>query len=178
MLTSKRVFSGVVVLLLFFAVASAQAQTTRGSIRGRVYLDVDANGFCVGTTEPALAGIPVQFVSADGQTTVDLQSGSDGSFGLASAGLGTWQVTAKPGTGYRVTSQQTRTVTITEQQPVATGADFCVAQVTTSTGGTGGVVVLPESGATVAPGLIWAVAVGLVLLVGAALLEWRRRRNI
>ena len=173
----KKVMISLLVVLLLTMVAGlsiVSAQTTNGAIRGTVYNDLDANGVCVGTGEPVQSGIPVEFVSADGSTLV-LNSGDDGTYGLVAVGLGTWQVTVKPGTGWIVTSEQTRQVTISTNNPEANNADFCVAQVTASTESTGAVV-LPASGSIISPSLLIIGVTGLVFLaVGAVLLLKGRR---
>jgi len=153
--------------------ASLMQQEVRGSIRGTVYEDRNADGVCVGTGEPTLAGINVQFVSDDGGSTVHLQSGPDGSYGLVAVGLGTWTVTAVPLTGFSVSSANPIVVHLNAEQPEATGVDFCIIK---GSGTGGGSVVLPESGAAIAPPLAAAAAVGISLVAAGAVLEIRRRR--
>lgn len=97
-----------------------------GSIRGTVYEDKNNDGKCVGQNEPILSGIIIEFMSQDGQNTVFLESGSDGSYGLVAAGYGPWKVTAKPPAGYTISSAASQTVTISAEQPVALNVDFCV----------------------------------------------------
>jgi hypothetical protein len=172
----QKVFVSLLLVLLIIMVSSlsiASAQTS-GAIRGTVYKDLDANGVCVGTGDPVQSGIPVEFVSADGNALV-LNSGDDGSYGLVAAGLGTWQVTVKPGTGWMVTSEQTRQVTISTTNPAANNVDFCVAQVTASTE-TAGAVVLPASGALISPSLLIVGVTGLVFLAAGAVLLLKGRR--
>jgi hypothetical protein len=167
----------VVVVLLLSPALSADAQTNTGSIRGIVYNDLNGDGFCVGTGEPGQSGVPVEFVFTGSGTTIPLVSGVDGSFGVVSITLGTWDVTVKPGTGWRVTSQQTRQVTLTTTQPTVSGIDFCITQAPATGGGTTPPV-LPESGADVAPTLIAASALGAFLLVLGSGLVLKGRRAV
>ena len=146
----------------------------RGSIRGAVYEDRNADGVCVGTGEPALGGINVQFVSDDGSSTVHLQSGPDGTYGLVAVGLGTWTVTAVPLTGFSVSSPNPLVVHLSAEQADATGADFCIIK---GSGSVGGSVVLPESGASIDPPILIAALTGISLVVAGAALEIRRRRS-
>lgn len=63
----------------------------RGTIRGSVHLDVDGDGRCVNSGvagEVAVPGIDLTFTSVDGTQFVTLYSGSNGTYGLPSAGLG------------------------------------------------------------------------------------------
>jgi hypothetical protein len=145
----------------------------RGSIRGTVYEDKNADGKCVGTGEPALPGVTIEFVSTDGETVVYLGSGDDGTYGLVAAGLGTWTVTAKPPEGWAVTSQNPIEAFLVTDQNLILGVDFCVVKGT----GTAGVVVLPESGAVLSPALVGALIAGSSLVIAGAGLEWRRRRT-
>lgn len=151
-----------------------------GSIRGTVYVDVGGDGVCAG--DPVLAGVPIEFVSNDGGTTVYLSSGSDGTYGLVAAGLGTWQVSVVPPAGYVAISSPTLAAFIDAESPVATGIDFCVAEggtsagTTTTTGGTQPVpVVLPESGASNTSSLVIVGLVGLLLVGLGAMIHFRRQ---
>jgi hypothetical protein len=146
----------------------------RGSISGAVYEDRNADGVCVGTGEPALAGINIQFASDDGSSTVHLQSGPDGTYGLVAAGLGTWTVTGVPLTGFSVSSTNPQVVHLSAELPDATGVDFCIIK---GSGSGGGLVVLPESGASIAPPLWIAALAGISLVAAGAALEIRRRRS-
>lgn len=150
----------------------------RGSIRGTVYEDKNADGKCVGTGEPGLPGVTIEFVSTDGETVVFLGSGDDGTYGLVAAGLGTWTVTAKPPEGWAVTSRNPIEAFLDTEQNLILGVDFCVVKGTAIAGaGATGVVVLPESGATVSSALIVAMISGSSLMIAGAGLEWRRRRS-
>lgn len=146
-----------------------QEDGAAGSIRGTVYRDTNNDGLCVGTGESGLAGIPVRF--SNGSSELYLQSGTDGTYGLVASGLGTWTVSAEPSADQGVvTSAASRSVTLTEENPLATGVDFCVG--TTRTSG----VVLPESGAAAMPGL-WIAALVAVLLIGAGVFMLVRERR-
>lgn len=159
--------------------------TVRGSIRGSVFQDVNGDGRCIGTGEPAAVGIPIEFVSNDGQVVLYLQSGDNGTYGLVAAGLGTWTVTVRPPQEFVTTSAPSRQAFLSAEQRLVEGVDFCVrarAGGTPPPGWTPGPgwmpgpmptypVVLPESGAP-AQGAVPMAANGLVLLalLGLALL--------
>ena len=165
-------FSYLVLLMLVLALipSTVFAQTANGSIRGTVYDDQNADGKCSGTGEPGLAGVPIKFVS--GETTVFLESGQDGSYGLVAAGFSTWEVTAEPSSEWVVSSMNPIFVTIDETNPAAEGVDFCVAK-------KGAVPpVLPESGGGIAPVLLVALAIGGSFLIIGIVLEYRRRRLV
>ena len=146
------------------------ALDVRGSIRGTLYEDKNGDGKCVNTGEPVLAGIPINFVSNDGQTSVRLFSGDNGTYGLVSAGLGTWRVTADPPAPWVVTSRKTVEAFLGENQRLVLGVDFCLSK-------TGGVrpTVMPAAGAAVAPLLVWAALVGVALIAAGTGIEIRRR---
>ncbi|HET6446027.1 MAG TPA: SdrD B-like domain-containing protein [candidate division Zixibacteria bacterium] len=166
----------LVLILLIVPVLSANAQNNVGTIRGIVYNDLNADGYCVGTGEPGQQGVPVEFVYVASGTTVPLLTGVDGSYGIVSITLGTWRVTVKPPAGWRVTSQATREVTLTDTLPLATGIDFCITQAPASGGGTSPPV-LPESGAGIAPGLIAAALMGASLLAAGTGVLLNSRRS-
>jgi hypothetical protein len=169
----------IAVVLLITPVLVVGAQDNNiGSIRGIVYNDLNADGFCVGTGEPGQSGVPVEFIYTASGTQVPLITGVDGSFGIVSITLGTWQVTVKPPLGWRVTSQPSKQVTLSQTTPQANNVDFCITQAPASGGGTSPPV-LPESGADVAPTLQIAAAIGALLLAagGALVLNGRRSTN-
>ncbi len=172
----------LLVLALVAPIAVANAQGSNGSIRGTVYNDLNEDGFCVGTGEPGQPGVPVEFVNQAGGFTIPLMTGQDGSFGVVAIALGTWQVTVKPPSGWRVTSLQTINVTLTDTQPVAGGVDFCIAEGTGTDGGTSGGTggtTLPESGAAVSPSLLIAGVIGaMMLVVGAGFVLHSRKSSI
>lgn len=175
-------------LLLFGRVAQAQDPTPRptptndpritvvqeeprGTIRGAVYQDVNADGQCVGTGvagESPLVGVPVEFVSSDRQTVITLYTGSDGTFGLAGAGFSYWGVTARPGSEWVVTSERTQYVPIFADSLVATGVNFCLQQAAQA------IVVLPASGRAASSALWLTALLGLGLIVVGVALKWRR----
>ncbi|MFZ0544938.1 MAG: hypothetical protein WAM60_05850 [Candidatus Promineifilaceae bacterium] len=153
---------------------AVQGDETKGSIRGTVYDDKNADGSC--SEDPVLVGVPIKFVSNDLDTTVYLQSGDNGTYGLVAAGLGTWMVSAEPGAGMIVTSKNPLQVFIDQGSRLATGVNFCVAKgSTTGNSGTGSVI-LPTAGSAVAPTFIVVSLFGLGLVLAGAGIEWRRRR--
>ncbi|UCC54474.1 MAG: hypothetical protein JSV68_11000 [Anaerolineaceae bacterium] len=158
----------VTVALFLFALATVQlpllAQDNTGSIRGMVYRDINNNGTCATEGEPSVAGIPVELVDDTTRTIVRLQTGADGSYILSEAALGGWQVTVVPGTGWRVTSQQTQAVILTPEVRDVTDIHFCIVEISSPPGGT----TLPESGAPIAPGLLMAAALGVALIAAGA----------
>lgn len=174
----KRIGIVAVIAVLLLAVVSVQAQEERGTIRGGVYQDVNGDGACVNTGvagEDPVAGVDIQFVSSDRATTVTLQSGENGTFGLAAAGQSIWEVTARPDASrWIVTSENPLFVPVLpETGMVQTDVNFCVSQ------GTNAIIVLPESGAAGQPNtlIVWLTAVaGLGLLLVGAGLEVRRHR--
>jgi hypothetical protein len=182
------------ILLLLGIIVAASAQENSGSISGVVYRDVNANGICTNENEVGEAGIPIQLVNRDDNSTVNLTSGSGGSYELSGAAEGNWQVTVNPGSAWRVTSQQTRQVVITADEPDVEEVDFCIVQVSASTATATAVPtvtpgptpipaptpvqpVLPESGAPLSAPLMLAFGLGLLFLItGAALFVHARNR--
>jgi len=169
-MSNKVRISLLLAFLLSVIASTAIAQQTKGSIRGTVYHDLNSDGRCVNTGEPGLAGIPIKFVS--GTTTVYLESGSNGTYGLVAAGLGTWNVGAEPPAGSYVTSKNPLEVYLGVDQQLVLGVDFCVI----TSGSTPPAVVLPDSGAAVAPVLIIASVTGIGFAATGLSLEIRRRR--
>lgn len=147
--------------------------TTSGSIRGKVYEDKNSDGKCATQNEPALPGIVIQFVSNDGQTTVFLESGADGTYGLVAAGLGTWKVTAIPPAGYSVSSAATVSAFISPENPLALGVDFCIRKGAAAAGPS----VLPASGATVAPSILALTVTGFGFIAVGLSLQWRKKEG-
>jgi hypothetical protein len=144
----------------------------RGSIRGTVYEDRNGDGKCVNTGEPILAGIPINFVSNDGQWTTQLYSGENGTYGLVAAGLGTWRVSADPPAPWVVTSAKTVQAFLGENQRLVLGVDFCLSKVGTRP------PVLPAAGAAISPLFAAAALVGLGLMGLGAGIEIQRRRKV
>jgi hypothetical protein len=97
------------------------------TIRGRVFEDLNSDGVCVGTGEPGLASIPIDFIH-ESNARIVLQTVQDGTYSLGGVALGTWQVIVQPPTGFEATSQESFSVTLTSEQPEVTGIDFCVAR--------------------------------------------------
>lgn len=159
--------AGVLLTSLALATAAAAQGETRGSIRGTIREDKNGDGFCAG--EPAKPGIPIEFVSNDGETVVFLQSGDDGTYGLVAAGLGTWKVSARPPSDYIVTSTPTREAFLGENQRLVLGIDFCVRKASA------GYVVLPDAGGTASALVGWLFVGGLLTVAAGAGITWRRR---
>ena len=170
-MSNKVRFGLLLALLLSIIAGTALAQDSRGSIRGTVYHDLNADGSCVNTGEPGLPGVPIKF--AIGPTTVYLESGDDGTYGLVAAGLGVWTVTVEPPTGSYATSINPLEVYLSVEEQLALGVDFCVI----SSGSVPPSTVLPESGATIAPMLLVALATGLGFVATGIGVEVRRRRS-
>jgi hypothetical protein len=180
----------IALMLVITGTAAAFAQSSGGAILGTVYNDQNADGVCVGTGEPGLPGMVVEFVNQEAAIQTALQTNENGSYGYTAAGFGTWNVTVKPAQGWRSTAQTTRQIALTSTQPVAAGVDFCITQdASTSTpaapsatavpGGSGGAVTLPESGAPIAPALLIATLIGIGLLViGGGLYFYSRRASV
>jgi hypothetical protein len=179
----------IALMLVITGTAAAFAQSSGGAILGTVYNDQNADGVCVGTGEPGLPGMVVEFVNVEAAIQTALQTNENGSYGYTAAGFGTWNVTVKPAQGWRTTAQPTRQVALTSTQPAAAGVDFCITQdASTSTpaappatavpGGSGGAVTLPESGAPIAPALLVAAVIGIGLLaIGAGMFFYSRRAS-
>jgi len=188
------------VLLLAVMVGAVSAYGNgRGTIRGAVYQDVNGDGKCVNTGvagEESVAGVSIEFVSSDGNHTIHLYTGENGTYGLADAGFSNWKVTATPNSDWVVTSLNPQYANINFDEPEALDVNFCVAKVGYWTGPVqpiypiqpiypGGQlppsVVLPESGAPAASnnaGLLTAVVAlgGLSFIMLGLGLEVKRRR--
>lgn len=182
----RRVVIGLLatlILLSFVGVIGVGAQAASGTIRGTVFDDLNSNGACVGTGEPGLAGIPVEFVH-ESNAKIVVQSTSNGTYSLVGIGFGTWQVTVQPGSGFVATSQQSFSVTLSSDQPEVTGIDFCVGRVTVTPTATSAPTatptsassLMPESGSGAPPTLLIVGAIGIALFaLGAGIEAWRRR---
>lgn len=171
-----------------------------GSVRGFVYMDVNGDGRCVETGvagEVPIAGIPVKFTSSDGNYVFTHNSGENGAFELAAAGLSNWQVAADPDSAWIVTSENPRYALVTEDRLLALGVNFCVQKTGTAVSPVAAgsyenvyptVVysappseaaadssgyVLPEAGAS-APNMIifWPMLVGLGLITLGIVWRW------
>ena len=179
---NKKVRFGLVLALLLTLFATAVQAQSRGSIRGSVLEDTDGDGKC--EDGAPIHGMTLQFRSTHADnTTVYLQSGSNGTYGLVAAGLGTWEVTAMPNDDYKITSDMTVTTFIDENEPLALNVNFCAQKTdgSSSGGSDGGNTVLPESGGTPVANsngiaITLAAALGAMLFVAGATIEVRRRR--
>ena len=130
MMKKKWLIGFIVALVLSMSItvlASAQDDARDGSIRGTVYLDENGNGKCVDEGEPIHPGVPIEFVSDDGKWSTYLQTGDDGTYGLVSAGYGTWQVSARPNANdFVVTSEPTIAVFVGSEEKLALNINFCI----------------------------------------------------
>jgi hypothetical protein len=146
-----------------------------GTIQGVVYEDVNGNGQCVNTGVPGegpVEGVDIDFISSDRETIITLYSGPEGIFGLFAAGYSFWEVRARPGPEWVVTSENPLYAPIYEDSLVQTGVNFCVRRVADIP------VVLPVAGQANV-GWLTAVAslLGLSLIAGGLVLR-RRTGNI
>lgn len=166
----KKVFLLVASTLLLFVIPIASfAQDQTGSISGTVYRDINANGLCVNEGEPRVAAnIPLELVSDDAGELIRITSAADGTFSYSTDALGLWRVTVAPGTGWRVTSQQTLEVVLSTDNPHVSNVDFCIIEVEQSPGGGG--TTLPESGIAVAPPLLFSAVIGFVFIAAGTIL--------
>ncbi len=165
----KKVWLTLLVVLLLLAGATAVQAQENGAIRGTIYKDANADGVC-GTGDETVADVPVKFTHSGGYN-VTLNSGSDGTYGLAGVTVGSWTVEVQPPTGWRATSESPLTVSLSAQFNSVGDVNFCLAQGTTSTPTT-----LPASGAVVPPALVAAAAAGVLLLVAGIGLILHERR--
>ena len=186
---NKKVRIGLALALLLTLLATAVQAQARGSIRGTVLEDTDGDGKC--EDGAPVHGMTLQFRSTHADnTTVYLQSGENGTYGLVAAGFGTWEVTAMPNDDYKITSDLTRSVFIDENEALALGVDFCAMKTDGSSDDSGsddsssssdGNTVLPESGGTLAnssngSAIALAAALGAMLFAAGAAIEVRRRQ--
>lgn len=124
---------GLLVALLFLAserLVAAPLIAQRGTIRGAVYSDVDGDGRCVDSAiggEVPVPNVNVVFLSDSGARIV-LHTGANGTYGLAAAGQGRWQVIAIPDPAqWTVTSPNPLSVTVSDGNGlVQLNNDFCV----------------------------------------------------
>jgi len=187
----------ILILLLTVTVSVTSAYGDgKGTIRGAVYQDVNGDGLCVNTGvagEEPVPGVSLEFVSDDGNHTIHLYTGENGTYGLSDAGFSNWRVTATPSSDWVVTSLNPQYANINFGSEEALDVNFCVAKVGYWTGPVypvqpiypGGQVppsvVLPESGAPAASNyvalLTAVVALGgfIFIMVGVGL-EVKRRR--
>ena len=166
----KWLLSLVLVGLIALIMAPMVAAQTR-SIRGTVREDKDGDGKCADGAP--VVGIPVEFISNDGQWTHVLYTGDDGTYGLVSVGYGTWTVTAKPSAEWVVTSAKSLKPFVSEPQPVALNNNFCVRKA--SAVASPGTTVLPQSGSFMPTEIVVGLFSGVMLVVTGLVVEGRRR---
>ena len=160
------VLVGLIVLMIAPVVAAAA-----GSIRGSVREDKDGDGKCADGA--VVVGVPIEFISNDGKWTHVLYTGSDGSYGLVEAGLGTCTVTAKPSAEWVVTSAKSLKPFLSDPQPLSLNNNFCVRKA--SAVATSGTTVLPQSGSFMPTEIIVGLFSGVMLVVTGLVVEGRRR---
>lgn len=120
----------ILVFLTGETLLAAPQERQRGTIRGAIYTDVDGDGRCAGTGvsgEVAVANVNVAFVSDSGARVL-LHTGANGTYGLAAAGQGTWQVMAMPDPAlWVVTSPNPLSVAVSNDNGlVQLNNDFCL----------------------------------------------------
>jgi hypothetical protein len=146
----------------------ARAQGQGGSISGTVYRDINANGVCVNEAEPRVAAnIPMELVADDVGELVRISTTVDGTYSYSTEVQGLWRVTVVPGQGWRVTSQQTLEVVLTEDGPDAINVDFCIIELEQPPEEA---PTLPESGIAIAPLMLLAATIGFVFIGAGAIL--------
>ncbi|MCP5098347.1 MAG: hypothetical protein GY943_22590, partial [Chloroflexi bacterium] len=87
----------------------------RGGIFGAVYVDVNGDGICVDSGvegEVPVEGITVQFTSSNATTTLSLQTGANGTYGLVAAGESFWEVLVIPEADMHITSENPQYVPV------------------------------------------------------------------
>jgi hypothetical protein len=173
--TFTLLLSSLLLLGLWAKGAHAQSDDTAlGTIQGVVYEDVDGNGRCVDTGVPGegpVEGVDIEFVSSDRQTIITLYSGPGGIFGLFAAGHSYWEVRARPGPEWVVTSENPLYAPIYADSLVQTGVNFCVRKADQVP------VVLPVAGQTNAG---WLTAVAALIgfgFIGSGLVIGHRRQQ-
>ncbi|MFO7536585.1 MAG: hypothetical protein R6X32_00835 [Chloroflexota bacterium] len=143
-----------------------------GTIQGVVYEDIDGDGRCVDTGvtgEGPVENVDIEFVSSDRKTIITLYSGPGGIFGLFAAGHSYWEVHARPGPEWVVTSENPRYAPIDGNNLVQTGVNFCVRKADQVQ------VVLPAAGQA---NMGWLTAVATLIgfgFIGSGLVLRKRR---
>lgn len=148
----------ILILLIFFLsgnLLAMQIEPDRGTIRGTIYLDIDGDGRCLNNNlagEVPIPGIDLTFATLDGNQNVMLYSGSNGTYGLPSAGQGIWLVTAVPNPAlWTVTSANPIQVELSENAGlVQLNVDFCVKAAAGVSLPTARLQTLPENDASAA----------------------------
>ena len=163
------VFIAILLALTTIQLVAAQENVSTSSIRGYVHEDVDGDGKC--ENGPVVVGIPIRFVSADGKWDLMLQTGSDGTYGLAAVGHGTWTVSAQPAADWVVTSAKSVQTTVTEEAKVSLGNNFCIRKASAVT--KSGTTMLPQSGAAAPLGLIIAASTGVLFIGVGTVMAYR-----
>jgi hypothetical protein len=166
--------SSLLVLGLWAGQAQAQEEgEPRGTIQGVVYEDVNGDGQCVNTGVPGegpVEGVNIEFISSDRETIITLHSGPHGIFGLFAAGYSYWEVHARPGPEWVVTSENPRSAPIYADNLVQTNINFCVRKAAHVP------IVLPASGQANAG---WLTAVAALIgfsFIGSGLVLHKRRQ--
>lgn len=126
----KAILAGIISILFLTAavlLVIAQSDRSRGTIRGAVYEDVDGDGRCVNTGVAGEDPVPnIDIVFTNGPIRVTLYTGANGTYGLASAGQGSWTVTANPNRAWTITSENPLHVRVLpDNELVQTGVNFC-----------------------------------------------------
>lgn len=141
----------VLILITFLLTGNLRAMssgTTRGTIRGTVYLDANGDGRCGSSTnELPVPNIDLTFVTEANDQRAALYTGSNGTYGLPSAGQGTWVVTAVPNPAlWRVTSANPVQVNLSDRDGwVKLNVNFCVQTAPGVTVSTARLQTLPQS---------------------------------
>ncbi len=151
----------------------ALGQDQTGSISGTVFRDANDNGLCADEGEERLGNIPLEIINDDSGDFFTYTTEPDGSFTHTTAILGFWQVTVVPGTNWRITSQQTINVELTADEPDVSSINFCIIEVQPQQDDPP--VTLPESGAFIAPPLLYAGALGLLFVILGLIILLARR---
>lgn len=170
---AKRWF-GILVLLglvLWMIVPKALADDIYKTIRGSVREDKDGDGKC--SDGATITGVPIEFISNNGQWSHVLYTGDDGTYGLAAVGDGTWTVTAKPAADWVVTSAKSLKPVVSNEQPVVLNVSFCVRKA--SAVASSGTTILPQSGAGMSTSVALGLTTGAMFLLTGLVMEGRRR---
>lgn len=127
----KFLLSTFMVILFVFSsgqmlMAKQNLQAT-GTIRGGVYLDANGDGLCIGEGEAEpIPDIDVAF--ENGEERIILYTGSNGTYGLPTAGQGVWEVTVQPDPKlWQIISARSQQVQVSEEVGlVQLNVDFCL----------------------------------------------------
>jgi hypothetical protein len=155
------------------AAGQGAAPVVNGAIKGFACVDADGDGQ-VGPDDPGLAGVEVELISPVGSSTQ--VTPPEGSFAFAPLAPGTYEVVAKPGEEWRLTTPQRYKVNLAAGQ-VALGNDFCMVSTAAANGGPK----LPATGHDASPARWLVPAAALALAACGALgfgVERRRRVRV